>query len=595
MNLTLAALLGLSMAQPPASDYYAMNSRNIKLPIEYKKDKRAIAQVQLFVCENGDQVWKQVAAAPPTQDAFVYAAPADGLYWFHIVIVDMQGRKDPADMTKEPPAMKVLVDTAKPFVTFANAKRNGEEITVEWKVEDRYPDESATRIYFRDPASAESWKEVTLHPSSRNGVRFKCGTNGPVTVRVTVQDHAGNTGEGVKEIAAAGSNAGTTTSLSPGAATPPAPPSGMGVIPPPDALAPPVGLAPGPVAPTMPAAPSGGLTSPGSPGFPSPGSPGFPSPGSPGFPSPGSPAAPPPAPTMGNPIAVGQGTPAPTPYATNPPPTTQPDPRGPAAPTAPPPGTSNVLAVGTGTAPTAPTVEMSRVQVINYLRFELGYEVEQRGPSGISRVDLWVTRDDGRAWSKWSEHAGKDAAIRVVLDTRTNAQLEGLYGFRLVPVSGAGLSDPAPTTGDAPDMRVVVDITPPLVKIFPPESDPLQRDTLVINWEATDRNFGEEPITLEWSDQPNGPWHPIVTPGNDGVVQATAVGGALARRLPNTGRYPWRVPAGVPPKVYLKVTARDAAGNPTEVVTPSPILIDLNKPRAKIISIGGVSPVPSRP
>ena len=47
------------------------------------------------------------------------------------------------------------------------------------------------------------------------------------------------------------------------------------------------------------------------------------------------------------------------------------------------------------------------------------------------------------------------------------------------------------------------------------------------------------------------------------------------------------MPAGLPPRVYLKVTARDAAGNVKEVVTRDPILVDLVKPRAKISGIVG--------
>jgi hypothetical protein len=47
------------------------------------------------------------------------------------------------------------------------------------------------------------------------------------------------------------------------------------------------------------------------------------------------------------------------------------------------------------------------------------------------------------------------------------------------------------------------------------------------------------------------------------------------------------VPAGLPPRVYLKVTARDAAGNIREVVTRDPILVDLVKPKARISGIVG--------
>ena len=69
MNTTVAALLGLTLAQPvqpPAADYYPLAARRITIPIEYRKDRSDIRQVQLFVCENGDQVWKLATSAPPT-------------------------------------------------------------------------------------------------------------------------------------------------------------------------------------------------------------------------------------------------------------------------------------------------------------------------------------------------------------------------------------------------------------------------------------------------------------------------------------------------------------------------------------------------
>ena len=67
----------------------------------------------------------------------------------------------------------------------------------------------------------------------------------------------------------------------------------------------------------------------------------------------------------------------------------------------------------------------------------------------------------------------------------------------------------------------------------------------------------------------------------------------MVKRLPNTGQDGWRVPVGIPARVYLKATARDAAGNVKEVVTRDPILVDLTKPRAKINGI--VPPVSPRP
>jgi hypothetical protein len=313
-------------------------------------------------------------------------------------------------------------------------------------------------------------------------------------------------------------------------------------------------------------------------------------------PSPVSPT--PAAPTGPAPLAVAQGAA----HAGSP--ATPHDPRAPVTPA----GGPNALATGGGGtgrpawqpgSPAAPSVEGPRPQAINYLRFDLAYEVEQRGPSGISRIDLYVTRDDGRRWDKWSQHDGRELPVRVALDVvgtgipqrhpEPNRHREGLYGFRLVPVSGAGLSGGIPNPGDAPDLRVVVDITPPLVKLYPPVSDPAQPDALLIVWEATDSNLGEDPVTIEWAEHQQGPWRPVTGPSGDGFMPAA---GGAARGVPNTGRYPWRVPAGLPPRVYLKVTARDAAGNVTPVVTPGPVLIDLAKPRATIHGIVTGPPTP---
>jgi len=41
------------------------------------------------------------------------------------------------------------------------------------------------------------------------------------------------------------------------------------------------------------------------------------------------------------------------------------------------------------------------------------------------------------------------------------------------------------------------------------------------------------------------------------------------------------VPSGLPPRVYLKVAARDAAGNVREIITRDPLLVDLVKPKAR--------------
>jgi hypothetical protein len=585
MTTTIAAVLGLTLAQPAAApsapDYYPLTARTITLPIEYKGDRKGIGQIQLYASADKGQTWPLVATVLPDKTEFSYTAQRDGVYWFHIVIVDRAGKKDPANLTAEPPAMKVLVDTVKPAVDFKTARRTGEEVVVEWDVRDEFPNDSATKVSFRRAdGSPEDWREVTLPPGSRNGVRFPSGTTGPVVVRVGVADLVGNTGEGLRDIPAAGAPTQTSTSLSGGAGpvappaivppaiNPPAAASPAAPVPPPEPLGPAAPTGPAPLSPTV------------APGVvnPAPLPTGMaPAVGPAPLPTANPPAAAgplvPPSAVM-SPVA-GAGSPAPA----SPGAVATFDPRTAVAP----------VSHGVPPAPAAhggPAVELSRAQVVSNLRFDLTYQVDQRGPSGIQRVDLWATRDDGRSWVWWSQHPGNDPTVRVNLGIPSNTQPEGHYGFRLVPVSGAGLSDGTPGPGDAPDIRVVVDVTAPVVRIFPPSSDPADPTALVLQWEATDRNFGDDPITLEWSDSPAGPWRPVAGVSGGPVVQAGAVGTATAQRVANTGRYAWRVPPGLPPRVYIKVTARDAAGNATEQVTREPLLIDLTKPRARITGVG---------
>jgi hypothetical protein len=274
------------------------------------------------------------------------------------------------------------------------------------------------------------------------------------------------------------------------------------------------------------------------------------------------------------PLAAPPASPAPAPAA-------GPAPAA-AAPFVPPPSEPVPVAVTStdAVAPAAPAVKP-----INLTRFDLSYGVTA-GPAGVSGIDLWVTRDDGKTWRKWSRHDGKDSVIKVVLDTRDNPQVEGPYGFRLVPESGARVADAAPTAGTAPEFRVVVDVTAPAVRVYEPAAHPDRPDVVVLRWKATDANFGREPIALEWAETQAGPWRAV------NAADAVAVVGGIAPaapRMANTGEFGWRLPADLgSPRVFLKFTAWDEAGNKTEAVTKDPMLVDLTRPRASIRGI--VSP-----
>jgi hypothetical protein len=92
-------------------------------------------------------------------------------------------------------------------------------------------------------------------------------------------------------------------------------------------------------------------------------------------------------------------------------------------------------------------------------------------------------------------------------------------------------------------------------------------------------------MLIEWSEAPGGQWKPVTAPEPVTPVLA-GQGQPGALRIPNTGSYAWQLPAGMAThKVYLKFTAWDAAGNRSEVATPSPVMVDLTTPRIRIQSI----------
>jgi len=256
---------------------------------------------------------------------------------------------------------------------------------------------------------------------------------------------------------------------------------------------------------------------------------------------------------------------------------------------------ANPLAVSNANMAPTPAPTLPAPQSVSVLEFDLAYDVEQVGPSGVAKAELWVTRDDGRTWVKWCEDEDRKSPIAVNLNSAKSAQVEGLYGFKVVLQSGAGLSKGPPVAGDAPDLRIDVDVTAPLVKIYNPMPDPNQRDILNLRWEAVDRNIAQpDPITLEWSEMPDGPWRPIVgaaaqqMPALNAQLGTSANAFGTAQRVANTGTYPWKLPPNMPShRVYLRISARDTAGNVAVARTPQPIEVDLQKPVAKIQGIVG--------
>ncbi len=208
----------------------------------------------------------------------------------------------------------------------------------------------------------------------------------------------------------------------------------------------------------------------------------------------------------------------------------------------------------------------------NSRRLNLNYDIESVDPTGVKSVDLWVTQDGGRTWSS----AGSDPDRKSPFTIEVNE--DGEYGFRIVITSNGGLAGQPPKAGDAADLWIGVDTSQPAAEIISaPFGVADQAGHLTINWRATDQRLAERPIVLQFSQQAHGPWTTI------------------ADDLPNTGQYHWQVDASIPLQVYLRLEARDVAGNLAAHQLSRPISLAGLRPKAKIRGFEPVTSLPGNP
>lgn len=205
------------------------------------------------------------------------------------------------------------------------------------------------------------------------------------------------------------------------------------------------------------------------------------------------------------------------------------------------------------------------VQIIGSNRFRLNYGIDAIDPSGVDKVVLWVTRNDGQTWKTW----GTDPDRRSPFPVETME--DGRYGFRIVVRSRDGLTGQGPSSGDDADIWITVDTEAPLVQITSvPYGRGPEAGRLVINFKASDSFLTLRPIKLSYAANPSGPWKVI----QDGVR--------------NEDRYLWKVGRDVPEQIFLKIEAVDRAGNVGVHVLNQPIDVSGLVPRG---TIHGVTPV----
>lgn len=198
--------------------------------------------------------------------------------------------------------------------------------------------------------------------------------------------------------------------------------------------------------------------------------------------------------------------------------------------------------------------------------FALEYDLDDRGRWGVSKVELWGTRDGGQTWHCFARDDDYRSPLVVTVDE------EGLYGFRIVVESAGSVLQP-PVSGDEPELWVAVDLHRPIIEMTAIERGAGNLvDHLILRWQASDDNLEARPISLFYSSRPTGPWS------------------AIATNLEDTGAYAWRVERHVPARLYLRIEARDTAGNLAAFQTREPIEFDPHEPSGELRDAESIGP-----
>lgn len=204
---------------------------------------------------------------------------------------------------------------------------------------------------------------------------------------------------------------------------------------------------------------------------------------------------------------------------------------------------------------TGPSVSIRRPAKIEFVAADLG-------GAGLRKITLWFSRDGGQSWQPHRD--AEELSSPIPFD-----ELDGVYGLALVAQDRVGNESPVPRSGSAPAWKLVVDSTPPQVKLLSPAAG------------AT--YLAESAIDVTWAVRDN-----IDLPQNAVSLYYSAEGGRpntwqeIERNVPIDQPFRWKAPKKPGDKYVVKAVARDTAGNTAET-TSDRFAIDETIPEARVV------------
>jgi hypothetical protein len=553
-------LLPSRSAQPTASEDQGRKQplpivtkhTRLEIPFAVNRQAKQATEVQLYISVNQGRDWELYASEPGPQGKFDFRAPREGSYWFCSRTMDAQKRLWPRG--DKQPELIITIDVTQPQVELTTTWTPDGQILLQWTIHDVNL-QTQTLQLSGQAAGEQQWEAIPTGPvvatqpgTYQGSTRWQPNTASPVfTVQATVSDQAGNRTETQRQV---------TASESPL----PRPPALPGITPE-QATSNPASQPAAPL-PSIPWPADNKNTLPSLTRHPAP---------DPGDVTPLMPATDPfpgtrPADTL---PGKNLDEAPPTRFTTNP----QRANISPIVPTIPdqspfessPPESSRRPKTASDNAITLPPGSVVRTSNSRY--FQLAYELLKTDNPNPPDVQLWATADGGRTWKHWGNDPDGKSPFEV------QVRYEGIFGFRIAVTDTQGPAHRPPARGDPADIWLRVDTTPPQTRIESATfGTGIQSGNLVIRWLVEDLALAARPISLSYREKETDPWTTI------------------ASQLTNNGTYAWPVSPRIPRSIYLRLDARDQAGNTGSYQHPIPVTLLGLAPRGRI---QGVQPLAS--
>jgi hypothetical protein len=540
------ALLGLMILSNVLQSDFAVaeevkplytNKSRFRIPYRFDPQELARAgatEIQLFISTDLGQNWKPIQSVGMQQGKFEFTAPQDGEYWFAVRAVDRIGNLQPPGAIQQP-GLIVVVDSLPPTIQLDLQSTGAGRIELLWSIADSHLDLKSLVLEYREDQDIE-WKRVHLVPAA-NGKTSWSTLASKTEVRGKILDLAENASTDQRTV---------NLSLQP-ASTPTIPAPLRQRVQPPSSGGSGGGNREQPYVPDF-SQPIAGEHQPSlSMGT-----------GPELMDNSGSDKdlaqvirsqdSTSPKNAHGN---LGNGS---MPLVTND--------RYNLSPNAPTVNPANKNHTPSTVRTSAVNDSQSRLRIVNTDQFQLDYQIEDVGPSGVSVVEIFITEDQGKHWWKY----GDDTDMRSPANIKVPK--DGDYGFEIRVKNGVGICAPPPHPGDPVSITVRIDRTAPvaeLVSIKQGAGGDLNQ--LIFTWKARDQNLSEKPVSLYCSPKAEGPWEPIMGWQSD------------------TGSYEWTFGREAPAQMFFRLAVRDAAGNISTVSTPNAVALDLKQPSVRILDV----------